>query len=312
LRTASPSSSGLDRTWPERPWVESDDLAHHLQRIGADAETVEFATTLAETGVARIDLGEEGQKLCDAAVRDTEPYFDRPGVTRVQDAWLRSTAVRRLATLPKVLAMLDQAYGRPAFPFQTLNFRRGTEQETHSDAIHFHSEPQRFMCGVWVALEDIAPEAGPLAYRPGSHKLPVLTMRAAGVNHSRPKVEDYKRTYVPALRARLDASNLPSATAVLKKGHALVWAANLAHGGSPIAAPDSTRRSLVTHYYFKGCTYYTPMTSDVEDGRLSVRLPMDLNTGLVALSRRNGRLVAPRPGQVVEALGKILLRRVVT
>lgn len=300
-----------ERPWPDQPWVESDDLAAHLARIGADAETIAFATALADTGVARIDLGEEALGLCDAAVRDTEPYFERPGVNRVQDAWLRSPAVRRLATLPKVLRMLDQAYGRPAFAFQTLNFRRGTQQEIHSDAIHFHSEPPRFMCGVWVALEDIAPEAGPLAYRPGSHKLPVLTMRGAGVNHTRPKVEDYIRTYVPALRRRLDASDLPSETAVLKKGHALVWAANLAHGGAPITSPESTRRSLVTHYYFKGCAYYTPMTSDVEDGRLSVRLPMNINTGLVALSRRNGRIVTPRPGQIVEALGKILLRKVV-
>ncbi len=308
MRTTSQRAS---RAWPDLPWVESDDLASHLERIGADAETTEFATTLAENGVARIDLGEDALALCDAAVRETEFYFERPGVQRVQDAWLRSPAVRRLATLPKVLRMLGQSYGRPAFAFQTLNFRRGTQQETHSDAIHFHSEPQRFMCGVWVALEDIAPEAGPLAYRPGSHKLPVLTMRAAGVNHGHPTVEDYGRTYVPALRSRLDASQLPTATAVIKKGQALVWAANLAHGGSPIIAPESTRRSLVTHYYFKGCTYYTPMTSDVEDGRLSVRLPMDLNTGLVALSRRNGRLVAPQPGQIAEALGKILLRRVV-
>ena len=312
MRTTSPRASRSGQSWPDRPWVESEDLADHLERIGADAETVDFATTLAATGVARIDLGEEALALCDAAVRDTEFYFDRPGVQRVQDAWLRSPAVRRLAILPKVLRMLGQTYGRPAFAFQTLNFRRGTQQETHSDAIHFHSEPQRFMCGVWVALEDIAPEAGPLAYRPGSHKLPVLTMRAAGVNHSRPKVEDYIRTYVPALRARLDAAELPTETAVIKKGQALVWAANLAHGGSPIAAPESTRRSLVTHYYFKGCTYYTPMTSDVEDGRLSVRLPMNLNTGLVSWPRRDGRRVAPRAGQIYKALEKIVLRRVVT
>ena len=36
------------------------------------------------------------------------------------------------------------------------------------------------MCGVWVALEDVTEGSGPLDYLPGSHKLPVLTMQAAG------------------------------------------------------------------------------------------------------------------------------------
>ena len=32
--------------------------------------------------------------------------------------------------------------------------------------------PEGFMCGVWVALEDMDMENGPLVYYPGSHKLP--------------------------------------------------------------------------------------------------------------------------------------------
>jgi hypothetical protein len=36
----------------------------------------------------------------------------------------------------------------------------------HADAVHFHAEPALFMCGVWIALEDIRPDAGPLAYVP--------------------------------------------------------------------------------------------------------------------------------------------------
>ncbi len=44
--------------------------------------------------------------------------------------------------------------------------------------VHFNSIPQRFMCGVWVAMEDIAPDNGPLHYYPGSHKLPFYDMIA--------------------------------------------------------------------------------------------------------------------------------------
>ena len=32
--------------------------------------------------------------------------------------------------------------------------------------------PEGFMCGVWVALEDMDMDNGPLVYYPGSHQLP--------------------------------------------------------------------------------------------------------------------------------------------
>ena len=62
----------------------------------------------------------------------------------------------------------ESFYGREPLPFQTLNFRVGTQQEPHSDAFHFNSDPPGFMCGVWVALEDIDEASGPLVYFPGS------------------------------------------------------------------------------------------------------------------------------------------------
>ena len=80
--------------------------------------------------------------------------------------------MRALATAPKVLALLDELYGREPLPFQTLNFRRGTQQAPHSDALHFSTIPAGFMCGVWVALEDMDMDNGPLVYYPGSHLLP--------------------------------------------------------------------------------------------------------------------------------------------
>ena len=67
--------------------------------------------------------------------------------------------------------------------------------------------------------------------------------------------------------------------ALLRKGQAVVWAANLLHGGAPITRPGATRRSLVTHYFFEGCSYFTPMLSDPDAGRMFRRLPVDVRTG---------------------------------
>ena len=82
------------------------------------------------------------------------------------DAWTVSEAVRELATSPAILGLLEVLYGRRPIPFQTLNFLRGSQQPTHSDAYHFHSYPKHFMCGVWVAFEDTDDDNGAAALLP--------------------------------------------------------------------------------------------------------------------------------------------------
>ena len=51
---------------------------------------------------------------------------------------------------------------------------------------------------------------------------------------------------------------------LLKKGQALVWASNLLHGGAHQQDRERSRHSQVTHVFFEGCRYYTPMRSDSE------------------------------------------------
>ena len=294
---------------PPVPLVETDQLEAELDRASADEATRAFARSLRDRGYGVLDLGPDGASLCDAAVAETEGWFAEPTVERVQDAWRRSPAVKALATHPRVLSALRTVYGREPFPFQTLSFRVGTEQPKHSDAIHFHSDPPLFMCGVWIALEDVTLDAGALVYWPGSHKLPVLTMRGAGLNRPDPEPADYDRLYQPALDARIAASGIEPEHALVRKGQAFVWAANLVHGGSPISREGATRRSLVVHCYFEGCVYYTPLISDPESGRLAVRLPADVRTGGWVWPRRNGRRVAVRPGFLADAVLRRVLRR---
>ncbi len=262
------------------PFFERPNLDDRRVRKRFDPQTATFVLRMAEDGGALIDLGEEGRALCDRAVAETDPYFADGKVSRVQDAWHRSTAIRRLANLPLIRKRLKAAYGRNPFAFQTLNFQRGSQQHFHSDIMHFSSLPARFMCGVWIALEDIAPDSGPLVYKLGSHRAPVLTMHDAGVTNVHPTHDDYEHYYVPHFAAWLEAANLPTETLVIKKGQAFVWAANLAHGGSAIANPSATRRSLVVHYFFEGCLYLTPRFSNFATGALHLRLPPDLRTGL--------------------------------
>jgi Phytanoyl-CoA dioxygenase (PhyH) len=180
---------------------------------------------------------------------------------RIQDAWKIDERVKALALAPPVLAVLQDLYARTPLPFQTINFRIGSQQKAHSDALHFNSKPEGFMCGVWVALEDADMENGPVVFYPGSHRLPFVTMADAGLEATEAGYGDYER-YIEELIAR---ERLEPRHGTIGKGQALVWAANLLHGGAPQPDRSRSRHSQVTHYFFEGCRYWVPMVSEGED-----------------------------------------------
>lgn len=246
----------------EGPWFDlpEADYARRAAMLANRPDLTIAAEDYRQMGYLVRDFGFSDSDL-DAAAEFTRKI----GGVRVQDAWLVNPAIARLATSPVVLAFLKDLYQREVFPFQTLNFPRGSQQDTHSDTWHFNSIPTGFMCGVWVALEDIHPDSGPLRYYPGSQKLPVFG------DSDIPGGAD---NYVGHIARTVGAAGLPGETAPIRRGQAFIWAANLYHGGSRIADPARTRLSQVTHYYFRGCSYFTPLASG--QGKTFWREPYDI------------------------------------
>lgn len=207
---------------------------------------------------------------------DTGPQIDVAyrDKNRIQDAWRINPHVKAIARAPKTLSILQELYGRQPLPFQTLNFPKGTEQAPHADAIHFNSMPATFMCGVWVALEDIDMENGPLVYYPGSHKYREVTiddlmpksnsgligklLRRPAPQFDVAQVYPFYQQYVEQL---IERENLEPRFATVKKGQALIWSSNILHGGWFQKDKTRSRHSQVTHYFFEGCKYYTPLLS---------------------------------------------------
>ena len=218
--------------------------------------------------------------LIDACAASTKSMAGR--ASRIQNLWRKDKAVKALGAHPDVLAFLEGLYRRPAFPFQTLNFLVGTQQNTHADTIHFNSEPAHFMCGVWVALEDITLENGPLFYFPGSHKRPVATLE-----HIKAKGDGKIVSYF----AKAEKGYTRKA-AVMKKGEAVIWAANVLHGGSRVKDKTSTRLSQVTHYYFEDCNYMAPINMELGKKR-HLRHPYDFARGRFVWGQKNGKRVWP-------------------
>jgi hypothetical protein len=271
------------------PWVESPFFQEILAGKQLSAAERERVGTFNRTGFLIFDLLEDTElALCDSVIEQIAPLYK--GDRRVMDAWRRNALVKSLACHPKVLEILKLLYGRDAFPFQTLNFNIGTEQKTHSDTIHFNSIPERFMCGVWVALQDVTETNGPLHYFEGSHKLPIYTAAQIGFSGAAtPPEVAYKTHYEPFVQRLIAQHSFPRRLGLLKKGQALIWAANLFHGGEAIREPGSSRHSQVTHYYFSDTVNYTPLRSDSEIGRILYRAPASILTGNIEPARYLGR-----------------------
>lgn len=219
--------------------------------------------------------------LLDDIIHTTEPHYQKKENSdsyfhglRIQDAWRMLPQVRSVALEPRILAALNQLFGRKAFAFQTLNFPTGTEQKIHSDTIHFNSKPAGFMAGAWVALEDVDEQNGALLYYPGSHLLPEVTMQDIGFPPSASHYRDYEN-YMQQL---VKDKQLTPARGVLKKGQVLLWHANLLHGGGSHPDKSRTRHSQVTHYFFEHCQYYTPMLSSPE--QIFWRKPFHISAGM--------------------------------
>ena len=110
-----------------------------------------------------------------------------------------------------------------ALPCQTLNFIHGSQQNVHQDVIHLTPFPPGYMCGVWVALEDIHPDSGPLVVYPRSHRLPRLYTSTAGIE----KVRDpgqwgrFAANYEPMVSELIEQSGLQPLIYTPKAGSVL-------------------------------------------------------------------------------------------
>ena len=181
---------------------------------------------------------------------------------RIENAFLQSESVKHVACNEYILDFLENYFDESVFPFQTLNFERGSGQRLHSDFYHFASSEFSKMVGVWVALENISIDSGPLLVCPFSHKQPYIFPEDIKLK-SGSKKEPYKfySKYEDYIENLVKERNLEIKKVTLSKGEILVWHSNLIHGGAQVVNKDSTRLSQVTHYFTKGHFYFSPISS---------------------------------------------------
>jgi Phytanoyl-CoA dioxygenase (PhyH) len=283
---------------PGVPDVESPLFEKLFAEKNITPETRDVARRLRRDGFAVIDFPDpDFDRTAKKIIQTLDGQYDwegwRAGRTpnlRVQDAWQSVPEVKQIACNPAIFRLLSDLYGRRPIPFQTLNFPVGTQQHFHTDSVHFSCCPERFMVGVWLALEDIDENNGPLVYYSGSHILPVFTNEHLGINPDTQGPNPYSHypAYERAWEAIVSALDLKPTYFHAKRGQALIWSANLLHGGAAQRDLTRTRYSQVTHYYFENCSYYTPLGSVPFHGAVQFRNITDISTGKPVPNLLNG------------------------
>ena len=154
--------------------------------------------------------------------------------------------VRDAFASPRIVEFLAAIFDEPPVLAQSLIFQMGSEQPHHRDTTFVRFVEPLCMVGCWIALEDVRPGSGELSYIVGSHRLPDFEYSSGKKDGIEVPPDELHRS-LHWLVEESDRRGLARQLFHPRKGDALIWHADLAHGGSPITDRSLTRQSLVGH-----------------------------------------------------------------
>lgn len=181
-------------------------------------------------------------------IRHPDGPFNPPK-SRLLDYYVNSERARDMVLAEPITRFLQLLYGEPPLAFQSLLFTWGTEHSIHADNTYIVCDPPCTLMASWIALEDIEPGTGELAYYPGSHRHPLYLFKDGRIEwrhqeDGKPVHVDYTRF----LQERADRIDGPPRLFHARAGDVIIWHANLVHYGTAVTRPEHTRRSLLAHY----------------------------------------------------------------
>ena len=274
----------LDYSLDRSPFVNSY-FYEHLKKIYGINDFTKYSDKLSKDGYCIIDLDVD-PKLIERVNNDISNVIKKKDYKKNSDAyhynenprivegWKFSKAIKELAVNSKLISLLQYCYQSKPIPFSTINFIKGTEQPLHSDEFHFGSLPHGYLTGIWIALEDIHKDSGPLSIVKKSHKLPLFSFEKIGLSipKSEKEFKEYYTMYEAWVREMIKINELEVITPSLKKGQCLIWSSNLLHGAFKIKDKSLSRKSLVVHFHYEKCEkIFFPSHSNIEKGKFIER-----------------------------------------
>jgi phytanoyl-CoA hydroxylase len=238
----------------------TDDEARNLRKFAADGYFVTKIDVSADDAKA---IDEDVARLWREKPRNVSFAYDSPPRRfsdsaeaqdrkpryRIHELHVASDAALRLVLDRTLHRYASLILGETAVATQSLYFEFGSQQALHRDSTVVPTPEFGRLVAAWIALEDITPESGPLAYVPGSQKFPFFELSPGQYvydpsRHTASDVAAAVKFYDDQLRA----SGLPVRQFLARRGEVLVWHSALMHGGAPPETPERTRKSLVVHY----------------------------------------------------------------
>ena len=161
---------------------------------------------------------------------DIYHYNENP---RIIEGYKKSKYIKKLCKNKKVLEILKYLYEKKPVAINSINFLKGTDQPFHSDYIHFSSMPHKYLAAAWVALEKTDLKNGPITVIPGSHKLDIIDYSLFNLKTptSMNELSKFYTVYENYIEKLIKANKLKEKSIILKAGQAILWSANLLHGG---------------------------------------------------------------------------------
>jgi len=168
---------------------------------------------------------------------------------RVVDAYVFYESARAALFSAPIVRFLRVVFDDPPLLFQSLIFERGSQQALHQDTEFVVTTSPLEFAATWIALEDVRPGSGELVFLDKSHRIPEFLFgeRYKHWDAKRDGREQQERSlrHIEEHAARM---GLEERRFVARKGDVLIWNADLAHGGSAVADPAATRKSIVGHF----------------------------------------------------------------
>ncbi|GJH26024.1 phytanoyl-CoA dioxygenase family protein [Caballeronia novacaledonica] len=178
---------------------------------------------------------------------------------RIEHLHYQYPSIRKLWLDARHRRYADLIFGASARPCQTLTYVFGSQQDAHSDLVHLTPFPAGYMCGTWIALQDVVPDSGELVVYPGSHRERRVYLAEANCKKvANGDWSEFGRTVCASW-----AEMLPKYEPVVyrpEKGTVLIWHENLLHAGSGRNDKALERRSIVIHSFADGAVAYYDST----------------------------------------------------
>jgi ectoine hydroxylase-related dioxygenase (phytanoyl-CoA dioxygenase family) len=237
LGLITPEEAELLRFWIDNGYVVLD---HAVSDEAIEKARLAIAEVY-QAGRAIIETYEFG----DVRYVKVEPRH-RQMQHKLIDAYAHSDDIRKMMLSERIVRFLNIIFDRPALAFQSLYFEKGSQQDIHQDTAYVRVNRPMEMVGTWIAMEDIQEGSGELEYFVGSHRVPEFLW---GEEKSKwmPYGSPDHPQFLAHLKSESERMGLQRVKFRPKKGDALVWHADLCHGGAEITNP-TTRRSFVSHW----------------------------------------------------------------